>query len=93
MDANPPRSGSFDREVRELVAAVEACLPAAPRDREGALQRAVFEERREVAVRLATRLKQASAMERTLLDGDLYRARAALALSRDYFVGRSAAEA
>jgi hypothetical protein len=89
MDATPPLSQRFATEVQALIAATETCLPRAGDDREAALQREAFRERRERAMALARRLNAAAPEEASRLDGDAWRAREALAMSLDFFRRRS----
>ncbi|HHQ13898.1 MAG TPA: hypothetical protein ENK16_02620 [Chromatiales bacterium] len=88
-DADSRPETGFDDSINLLIADVEACLPAAGDDREAQLQREVFRERCNQALALAKRLGRAAEQERMLLDGDAYRARHALMLSRDFFWRRA----
>ena len=94
MDASFGMDAAFspDRaleEIRDLIAAADACMAGAGDDREADLQREVYRERRRRARDLARRLDGSCGVERLLLDGDLHRAREALALSCAFFRRRA----
>ena len=92
MDADPHYSTGYAAEIRSLIRETEGCLKAAGDDREARLQREAFRERCERALALARQLAQASPDEVARLDGDAWRARESLALSRQFFRGRVPAE-
>ena len=92
MDAAPPLTRRFARELRALIRATERCLSKAGEDREAELQREAFRERCDRARALAKRLSKASPEEAGLLDGDASRALDSLALSLDFFRTRAGAE-
>jgi hypothetical protein len=89
MPAEHTNQADYSQAIARLAAEVEDCLGAAGGDREAQLQRAAFQERLTRARRLAERLGAASHAERQLLDGDAWRAREALELSRDFFRRRA----
>jgi len=91
MDAAPTLSTRFSDEIRSLIRDTEACLANAGDDREARLQREAFQERCERALALARRLSNASPAEADQLDGDVWRARESLALSREFFRQRQGA--
>jgi len=91
MDAAPTLSNRFSDEIRSLIRDTEACLANAGDDREARLQTEAFHERCERALSLARRLANASPTEASQLDGDAWRARESLAMSREFFRQRQAA--
>ena len=89
MDAAPTKQ--FRDEIHRLIRDTEACLGEAGNDREARLQREAFRERCEQALALARRLATAGPVEAGQLDGDAWRARESLSLSREFFRSRRAA--
>ena len=91
MDAAPTSPNRFSDEILSLIRDTQACLATAGDDREARLQTEAFHERCERALALARRLANASATEAGRLDGDAWRARESLALSREFFRRRQGA--
>ncbi|MGI9330529.1 MAG: hypothetical protein ACR2QB_07395 [Gammaproteobacteria bacterium] len=91
MDAAPTPTDRFSNEIRSLIRDTEACLAHAGDDREASLQREAFQERCQQALALARRLAKASPTEADQMDGDAWRARHSLTLSREFFRRRQGA--
>lgn len=87
MPAKTSQFRKFNSDIRQLIAEIEQHVRRRPpvEDREYSLQKQAFEERCELARRLASEIARDEETLWTLRDGDAQRVHDSLRLSLDYF--------